>query len=108
QVAPASRAGLALRVDSVSKRFKGLHALAGVSIDVGAGEIHGIIGPNGSGKTTLFNVISGIYRPNSGRVFVWGRDVTGQRSFRMSRLGVARTLQNVRLCRQPSVLEKVM
>src|SRR6266550_1773945 len=107
-VAPASREGLALRVGSVSKRFKGLHALAGVSLEVGAGEIHGIIGPNGSGKTTLFNVISGIYRPNSGRVFVWGRDVTGQRSFRMSRLGVARTFQNLRLFRQLSVLENVM
>ncbi len=107
-VAPASREGLALSVGSVSKRFKGLHALAGVSLEVGAGEIHGIIGPNGSGKTTLFNVISGIYRPNSGRVFVWGRDVTGQRSFRMSRLGVARTFQNLRLFRQLSVLENVM
>jgi branched-chain amino acid transport system ATP-binding protein/branched-chain amino acid transport system permease protein len=108
KVAPPSPEGVALRVDSVSKRFKGLHALAGVSLEVGAGEIHGIIGPNGSGKTTLFNVISGIYRPNSGRVFVWGRDVTGQRSFRMSRLGVARTFQNLRLFRQLTVLENVM
>jgi branched-chain amino acid transport system ATP-binding protein/branched-chain amino acid transport system permease protein len=100
--------GVALRVDSVSKRFKGLHALTGVSLEVGAGEIHGIIGPNGSGKTTLFNVISGIYRPNGGRVSVWGKDVTGQRSFRMSRLGVARTFQNLRLFRQLTVLENVM
>ena len=108
KVAPPAPEGVALRVDSVSKRFKGLHALASVSLEVGAGEIHGIIGPNGSGKTTLFNVISGIYRPNSGRVFVWGRDVTGQRSFRMSRLGVARTFQNLRLFRQLTVLENVM
>ena len=108
KVATPSRQGVALRIDSVTKRFRGLHALAGVSLEVGAGEIHGIIGPNGSGKTTLFNVISGIYRPNSGRVFVWGRDVTGQRSFRMSRLGVARTFQNLRLFRQLSVLENVM
>ena len=108
KVAKPSRQGVALRVDTVSKRFKGLHALEGVSLEVGAGEIHGVIGPNGSGKTTLFNVISGIYRPNSGRVFVWGRDVTGQRSFRMSRLGVARTFQNLRLFRQLTVVENVM
>ena len=80
--------GIALRVDDVSKQFRGLHALSGVSLEVPAGQIHGVIGPNGSGKTTLFNVISGIYRPNGGRVLVWGRDVTGQRSFRMSRLGI--------------------
>jgi len=106
-VRPSSE-GLALRVDSVSKRFKGLQALDGVSLAAGAGEIHGVIGPNGSGKTTLFNIISGIYRPNGGRVLVWGRDVTGERSFRMSRLGVARTFQNLRLFRQLSVLENVM
>ena len=100
--------GVALRVDNVSKRFKGLQALDGVSLEVCAGEIHGVIGPNGSGKTTLFNVISGIYRPNGGRVSVWGQDVTGQRSFRMSRLGVARTFQNLRLFKQLTVFENVM
>ncbi len=100
--------GVALRVDNLSKRFKGLQALDGVSLEVCAGEIHGVIGPNGSGKTTLFNVISGIYRPSGGRVSIWGRDVTGQRSFRMSRLGVARTFQNLRLFRQLTVLENVM
>jgi branched-chain amino acid transport system permease protein len=99
---------VALRVESLSKRFKGLQALDGVSLEVGAGEIHGVIGPNGSGKTTLFNVISGIYRPSGGRVSIWGRDVTGQRSFQMSRLGVARTFQNLRLFRQLTVLENVM
>jgi len=100
--------GIALRVDSVSKRFRGVHALDGVSLEVEAGEIHGVIGPNGSGKTTLFNVISGIYRPDGGRVLLWGQDVTGRRSFRMSRLGVARTFQNLRLFRQLTVLENVM
>src|SRR6266542_4153000 len=108
KVVPPSPEGVALRVDAVSKRFKGLQALAGVSFEASAGEIHGVIGPNGSGKTTMFNVISGIYRPNGGRVFVWGLDVTGQRSFRMSRLGVARTFQNLRLFRQLTVLENVM
>lgn len=100
--------GVALRVAALSKRFRGVQALDGVSLEVNAGEIHGVIGPNGSGKTTLFNVISGIYRPSGGRVFVWGRDVTGQRSFRMSRLGLARTFQNLRLFRQLTVLENLM
>lgn len=100
--------GVALRVDNVSRQFNGLQALDGVSLEVCAGEIHGVIGPNGSGKTTLFNVISGIYHPNGGRVSVWGQDVTGQRSFRMSRLGVARTFQNLRLFKQLTVLENVM
>jgi branched-chain amino acid transport system permease protein len=108
KVVRQSPEGIALRVDSVSKRFKGLQALDGVSLEASAGEIHGVIGPNGSGKTTLFNVISGIYRPNGGRVLVWGQDVTGARSFRMSRLGVARTFQNLRLFRQLTVLENVM
>ena len=100
--------GVALRIDNLSKRFKGVQALDGVSLEVRAGEIHGVIGPNGSGKTTLFNVISGIYRPSGGRVAIWRHDVTGQPSFRMSRLGVARTFQNLRLFRQLTVLENVM
>jgi branched-chain amino acid transport system permease protein len=100
--------GVALRVENVSRRFRGLVALGGVSLEVNAGEIHGIIGPNGSGKTTLFNVISGIYRPNGGRVFVWGQEVTGRRAYQMSRLDVARTFQNLRLFRRLTVIENVM
>lgn len=101
-------AGIALKVEGVSKRFRGVKALMDVSISVDAGEIHGIIGPNGSGKTTLFNCISGIYQPNGGRVWLWGRDVTAQRAYRMSRLGVARTFQNLRLFRQLTVLDNVL
>ena len=100
--------GIGLRVENVSKRFRGLVALDGVSLEVTAGEIHGVIGPNGSGKTTLFNVISGIYRPSGGRVFVWERDVTGRRAYQMSRLDVSRTFQNLRLFRRLTVIENVM
>lgn len=99
---------IALHVDAVHKQFRGLAALGGVSLKVRAGEIHGVIGPNGSGKTTLFNCISGIYRPSGGAVTLWGRAVTAQRSYRMSRLGLARTFQNLRLFRQLTVLENVM
>jgi branched-chain amino acid transport system permease protein len=99
---------VALQVDDLSKAFRGLSALSNVSLTVHSGEIHGIIGPNGSGKTTLFNCISGIYRPNQGKVALWGRVVTAQRPYRMSRLGLARTFQNLRLFRQLTVLENVM
>ena len=103
---PSNRA--LLRIDNVSKRFRGLAALAGVSLDIREGEIHGVIGPNGSGKTTLFNVISGIYRPTGGRVELDGRDLAGRTAYEMSRLGIARTFQNLRLFRQLTVLENVL
>jgi branched-chain amino acid transport system permease protein len=72
-------------------------ALQDVSLRVWAGDIYGIVGPNGSGKTTLFNVISGLHPPERGRVAVFGRDVTGARPQKISRMGVARTFQNLRL-----------
>jgi branched-chain amino acid transport system permease protein len=110
-VRPTAERGVdtvALKVEGMSKRFHGVKALTDVSITVAACEIHGIIGPNGSGKTTLFNCISGIYRPNTGRIWLWGRDATAQRAYRMSRLGIARTFQNLRLFRQLTVLDNVM
>jgi branched-chain amino acid transport system ATP-binding protein len=82
-----------LEVDSVSKRFGGLQALQNVTFHVAEGEIVGIIGPNGAGKTTLFNVITGVYRPDRGRVRFRGEDVTGEPAHRLCRRGVARTFQ---------------
>jgi branched-chain amino acid transport system permease protein len=100
--------GTALEVEGVGKRFRGLNALSDVTLEVAEGEIHGIIGPNGSGKTTLFNVVSGIYRPNGGKVRLRGRDVTRLRSYQLARLGMGRTFQNLRLFRTLTVLENVM
>ncbi len=82
-----------LDVRSVSKRFGGLQALSSVSFQVGEGEIVGIIGPNGAGKTTLFNVVTGVYTPDSGRVVFRGADVTGAKPHRICKLGAARTFQ---------------
>ncbi len=82
-----------LEVQGISKRFGGLRALADVSFAVGEGEIVGIIGPNGAGKTTLFNVVTGVYAPDAGRVVVRGADVTGEPPHRICRRGVARTFQ---------------
>jgi branched-chain amino acid transport system ATP-binding protein len=82
-----------LDVRSVSKRFGGLQALSSVGFTVGEGEIVGIIGPNGAGKTTLFNVVTGVYPPDGGRVVFRGEDVTGAAAHRMCKLGAARTFQ---------------
>ena len=82
-----------LDVRAVSKRFGGLQALSNVTFTVGEGEIVGIIGPNGAGKTTLFNVVTGVYTPDSGRVVFRGDDVTGAKPHRICKLGAARTFQ---------------
>ena len=82
-----------LSVRGVAKRFGGLQALSNVTFGVGDREIVGVIGPNGAGKTTLFNVITGVYAPDSGRVTLRGMDVTGWAPHRICRLGAARTFQ---------------
>jgi branched-chain amino acid transport system ATP-binding protein len=97
-----------LELDGVTKRFGGLTAVSNVSFTVPAGEILGIIGPNGAGKTTLFNVISGYYRPESGRVVFAGHDVTGQAPHAICRLGLTRTFQLVKPFGNLSVIDNVM
>jgi branched-chain amino acid transport system ATP-binding protein len=82
-----------LEIHDVSKRFGGLRALGGVSFTVGEGEIVGVIGPNGAGKTTLFNVVTGVYAPDAGRVVLRGDDITGEPPHRICRRGLARTFQ---------------
>ncbi|GAB3932043.1 ABC transporter ATP-binding protein [Micromonospora vulcania] len=88
--------------------FKGVKAVADVSIAVPAGQIRGIVGPNGSGKTTLFNVISGLYRPTAGRVLLDGRDVTAARPHALAHAGIARTFQNLRLFAALTVRDNVL
>jgi len=97
-----------LVLDRVTKRFGGLTAVSGVSFRVEAREILGIIGPNGAGKTTLFNVISGYYRPESGRIHFAGHDVTGQPPHAICRLGLTRTFQLVKPFGNLSVIDNVM
>jgi len=103
-----SHAAPLLELDRVTKRFGGLTAVSGVSFTVPAGEILGIIGPNGAGKTTLFNVISGYYRPEDGRVVFAGHDVTGQAPHTICRLGLTRTFQLVKPFGNLSVIDNVM
>lgn len=101
------RARTTLALENVSKRFRGLTALEGVSLSVTEGEIVGLIGPNGSGKTTLLNVASGVLKPTSGRVLIGDRDATGRRPHDVARLGVGRTFQQIRLFAEMTVAENV-
>ncbi len=107
----AARAGQGetlLEVSHLVRRFRGLTALDDVSLTVRTGEILGIVGPNGSGKTTLFNVISGFYRPNGGTVRLSGRVISGARPNQVSRLGVARTFQHLRLFGNLTVADNML
>ena len=88
-------------------RFRGVQALAGVSLDVREGEILGLVGPNGSGKSTLVNAISGYYRADSGRILFAGEDLIRKEAHRIARLGVARTYQIPRPFPRLSNLENV-
>ncbi|MFO1159192.1 MAG: branched-chain amino acid ABC transporter ATP-binding protein/permease [Reyranellaceae bacterium] len=100
--------GVALSVRDVEKRFGGVAALAGVSLDVPAGTTHAIVGPNGSGKTTLLNMISGFYPVDRGDIQVDGRSVIGIASHRIARNGVGRTFQTPRMMPELSVLDNAL
>lgn len=97
-----------LSVRDIAKTFGGIRAVDGVSFEVRAGEILGLIGPNGSGKSTLFNCILGQLRPNHGEVQVNGRAVSGRRACELSKLGVGRTFQQLSVFPQMSVIDNII
>jgi ABC-type branched-subunit amino acid transport system ATPase component len=97
-----------LEARQISKRFGGLTALNGLDFSLEEGMIAGLIGPNGAGKTTFFNMITGLYRPSSGRLLFAGRDITGRRPNRIARLGISRTFQTIRLFGNMTVLDNVL
>lgn len=97
-----------LKIQDLSISFGGLMALTEVSFELTRGEITALIGPNGAGKTTIINVISGIYRPQHGRVYFKGRPVTGKRPYRLAHMGLGRTFQNIQVFQNMTVLENVM
>jgi branched-chain amino acid transport system ATP-binding protein len=97
-----------LELDRVEKVFGGLRAVRSVSFSVEPRAVFGLIGPNGAGKTTIFNVITGVYKPDGGRVLLSGEDISGKGPARIARLGVARTFQNIRVFRSMTVEENVM
>ena len=97
-----------LALDAVTMQFGGITALDDVTIRVDTGEIMGLIGPNGAGKTTVFNVVTGVYHPTSGDVRFNGESIAGEKRYRITKKGIARTFQNIRLFPEMTALENVM
>jgi branched-chain amino acid transport system ATP-binding protein len=97
-----------LEVNNITLRFGGVTALDDVSFAIQPGEILGLIGPNGAGKTTCFNVVTGVYKPTAGIVRFQGQPLLGLKRHQITRLGIARTSQNIRLFRSMTALENVM
>ncbi len=99
--------GPILQVTGVNKSFGGLKAVQDFNLSMNAGEILGLIGPNGAGKTTCFNLLTGVYTPDTGEVRLEGRSIAGTKPHKIAGLGMARTFQNIRLFGELSVLDNV-
>ena len=97
-----------LELNNITMKFGGVTALNEVNLVVKKGEILALIGPNGAGKTTIFNVITGVYKPTSGDVVFQGSSIVGKKRFQITKLGIARTFQNIRLFGESSALENVV
>jgi branched-chain amino acid transport system ATP-binding protein len=97
-----------LQTKHLHKQYGGVHAVDDMDFIVPRDEISGLIGPNGAGKTTLFNTITGLDLPTSGKVFFNGKDITGRREYKITRMGIARTFQNIRLFKEMTVMENIM
>jgi branched-chain amino acid transport system ATP-binding protein len=99
---------LLLRAEDLSKSFGGVAAVQAVELAVESGTVHSIIGPNGAGKTTLLNLLSGIYQPDTGRVFFGEQDLTGRAAHEFAAAGIGRTFQNLQIFFNMTTLENVM
>ncbi|HHT04846.1 MAG TPA: ABC transporter ATP-binding protein [Hydrogenispora sp.] len=97
-----------LKIEDVTMNFGGLTALKSFNLQLMPGEIVGLIGPNGAGKTTVFNIITGVYEPSQGRIFFMDQEITGMRPDLITKAGIARTFQNIRLFPGLSVMENVL
>jgi branched-chain amino acid transport system ATP-binding protein len=97
-----------LNISGVNKRFGGLQALTDVGVKIAKGQIYGLIGPNGAGKTTFFNVITGLYQPDTGTFELDGKPYSPSAPHAVAKAGIARTFQNIRLFGEMSALENVM
>ena len=99
---------IVLKTDHLCIQFGGLKAVDDVNLEIKKGELYGLIGPNGAGKTTVFNILTGVYKPTSGRFYLCGEDLTGKAPAEVNKKGIARTFQNIRLFGKLTVLENVM
>ena len=96
-----------LDVKNLSISFGGLKAVDDFSITIEKGQLYGLIGTNGAGKTTIFNLLTGVYKPDGGRILLDGKDITGHKAIQINQAGIARTFQNIRLFKELSVLDNV-
>lgn len=96
-----------LDVKDLSISFGGLHAVDDFNISIKKGQLYGLIGPNGAGKTTVFNLLTGVYKPDEGKILLDGVDITGKNTIEINKEGIARTFQNIRLFKDLSVLDNV-
>ncbi len=96
-----------LQVTDLSISFGGLRAVDDFNLTINKGELYGLIGPNGAGKTTAFNLLTGVYKPDQGKILLDGNDITGKPTVDINKAGIARTFQNIRLFKDLSVLDNV-
>ena len=96
-----------LEVKNLGISFGGLRAVDDLNLKIEKGQLYGLIGPNGAGKTTVFNMLTGVYKPTDGSIFLDGENITGKKSIEINKHGIARTFQNIRLFHQQSVLDNV-
>ena len=96
-----------LKVDNLGITFGGLKAVQKVNIYLNRGELIGLIGPNGAGKTTMFNMLTGVYAPTEGSIVFGGNPIAGLDPYKVTRQGISRTFQNIRLFKELSVLDNV-
>lgn len=96
-----------LNVSNLSISFGGLKAVDGFHVEIEKGQLYGLIGPNGAGKTTIFNLLTGVYKPNTGVIMLEDKNITGRKTIEINKAGVARTFQNIRLFKDLSVLDNV-
>lgn len=96
-----------LEVRNIGISFGGLKAVNDFSLTIEKGQLYGLIGPNGAGKTTVFNLLTGVYKPDTGSIFLDGKNLTGKKTIEINQAGVARTFQNIRLFKDLSVLDNV-
>ena len=96
-----------LEVKSLGISFGGLRAVDDFNLKIEKGQLYGLIGPNGAGKTTVFNMLTGVYKPTDGSIFLDGENITGKKTIYINKHGIARTFQNIRLFHQQSVIDNV-
>ena len=108
KIVSTAESDVVLRTEHLCIQFGGLRAVDDVNLEIRKGELYGLIGPNGAGKTTVFNLLTGVYKPTSGKIFLCGKEIGGKAPAEINRMGIARTFQNIRLFNSLTVLENVM